>query len=162
MFYNPTVGILTDGLEALQDQGAFESGVGYTALAMELGVAMINTNAAGKNVRFIGHSQGGAITAAASRFAFDMGGKPLSNIRIALHGAPINDKFAAQSFNRFGMSSGSYAFRAQKLDPVHKIGGGNGSLWTRIRSLGQVINLFRDRTHSPHTLPCKPDPKATC
>ena len=161
LFYNPTYGLFPDSLEAMQDQGAFESGQGFSTLAIQLGSVMISLNAEGKNVRFMGHSQGGAITAAASRFAFDNGGS-LSSIRIALHGAPINDAFAAASFKRFGMSNDSYNFRAQALDPVHKIGGGNGSFGTRVRSFFQIFNLFGDRYQSPHTLPCAPDPKATC
>ena len=161
LFYNLTYGILSDLNEAFDDIDAFESGDGYTTLAIQLGSVMSGLDAKGFGTRFIGHSQGGAITAASARFAYESSGK-LNNVRIALHGAPINNSFAASSFNKFGLANGSYHFRAQHNDPVHLIGGGNGTFGQRFNSVFQFFNLFRDRTHSPHSLPCAPDPAKVC
>jgi len=109
LFYNPTYGIFSDLNEVNKDINAFETGEGYTTLAKQLGAVMNQLDNAGAGVRFIGHSQGGAITAAAARFAFETGGK-LDNIRIALHAAPINNSFATSSFQNFGMISSSFKF----------------------------------------------------
>ncbi|GAA0214769.1 hypothetical protein GCM10009123_22400 [Kangiella japonica] len=53
-------------------------------------------------------------------------------------------------------------FRAQAGDPVHYIGGGNGTFWQRVKSLRNTFALFGDATVSPHTLPCKKSRTATC
>ena len=107
-------------------------------------------------LQLVGHSQGGAITASALRYAGKAGLslRSLAGGGVSLHGAPVNAWMArTRLFDRAGVDVVS---RAQFGDAVHVLGGLNVA-----NPLEVLISLYRtpalfspDASVSPHSLPC--------
>ena len=108
----------------------------------------------------IGHSQGGAIVASALRYVADGGGS-LPNMRVAFHGAPLNNVLARRVVRGVGIV-GRPAMRAQGADLVHHVLGLNTINPFRIAaSVLMAPTLFMGPEKSQHTLPCG-GPGALC
>ena len=115
-------------------------------------------------LKLVGHSQGGAITASAIRYASKTG-LNLSSIgssTVALHGAPVN---AWMARNRLSEWAGvSFVSNHQFGDAVHVLGGLNVSNPLELPiALLKVPALFSsDPSVSPHTFPCAGNASLMC
>ena len=115
-------------------------------------------------IQLVGHSQGGAITASAIRYASKTGLNlaSLSGGGVSLHGAPVNAWIARTKIsNQAGVGVVS---RAQFGDAVHVLGGLNISnpLELPIALLRFPALFSSDPGLSPHSLPCGGGSFAIC
>jgi hypothetical protein len=155
--FNPTRGFFPDLLESTRDILGAHTGLVHSPLARHLANTLNEISVRGvTGLQLVGHSQGGAITASAVRYA-SKAGLSLSSLSgggISLHGAPINAWMArSRLFDRTGAHVVS---RAQFGDAVHVLGGLNVS-----NPLEVLISLYRtpalfspDASVSPHAFPC--------
>lgn len=161
--YNPTRGLLLDMVESGRDIFASTTGLGHTGMAKELANAMIGAQNSDKTLLVIGHSQGGAILTSALRYAKSEAGEDsLSNMRLAFHGAPVNNFLARGLADSVGIDRSNVAIRAQRADFVHYVLGLNSLNPLRIgASIIMTPALFMGPDKSQHTLPCG-GPGAVC
>jgi hypothetical protein len=107
--------------------------------------------------------QGGAILASALRYAGGQAGEnALSNMRLAFHGAPVNNFLARGLAGSVGIDRNNVAIRAQGADFVHYVLGLNTPNPFRLgASILMTPTLFMGPGTSQHTLPCG-GPGAVC
>ena len=91
--FNPTRGFVPDILEASRDIAGAHTGLTHSTLARGLADALHAASLRGvTGLQLVGHSQGGAITASALRYAGKAGLslRSLAGGGVSLHGAPVN------------------------------------------------------------------------
>ncbi|MEE4217033.1 MAG: RHS repeat-associated core domain-containing protein [Xanthomonadales bacterium] len=155
--FNPTQGTFADLFEASRDILGAHTGWTHSGLAKNLaGVLDQATQSGVSGLQLVGHSQGGAITASALRYA-GKAGLNLSSLAgggVALHGAPVNAWMARSRLaDRVGVRIVS---RHQFGDAVHVLGGLNVTNPLEVPiALLRVPALFSaDTGLNPHSLPC--------
>jgi pimeloyl-ACP methyl ester carboxylesterase len=163
--FNPTQGVFSDLGESFIDIFGAHTGSSHSALAKDL--ARVINVASGNGVsalHLVGHSQGGAITASALRYA-SRSGLNLSGLAgggVSLHGAPVNAYYARTSLAR--RSGVQVISRAQFGDAVHVFGGLNISnpLEIPVAILRAPALISSDAVLSPHSIPCLGGRAAVC
>ena len=163
--FNATEGFIPDLLEAARDIVGAHTGWSHSELARSLADVLDSASSNGvTGLKLVGHSQGGAITASAIRYASKTG-LNLSSIgssTVALHGAPVN---AWMARNRLSERAGvSFVSNHQFGDAVHVLGGLNVSNPLELPiALLKVPALFSsDPSVSPHTFPCAGNASLMC
>jgi hypothetical protein len=144
LLYNPTGGLLADGWESLKDKMGFTTDISkFTATVLK------ETEASGRRVNWVAHSQGAAIFSEAVRYSK----ANLSNMRVNIHAGATNRWVTGRILSRSGIKIGRY--RDHPFDPVPNIAGFNTlNPITIIRSLFQLKNVANGGPkESPHTLP---------
>jgi hypothetical protein len=155
--FNPTHGFVSDILEASRDIVGAHTGLTHSTLARGLADSLHTASQRGvTGLQLVGHSQGGAITVSALRYAGKAGLslRSLAGGGVSLHGAPVN---AWMARNRLLDRAGAdIVSRAQFGDAVHVLGGLNVA-----NPLEVLISIYRtpalfspDTSVSPHALPC--------
>jgi hypothetical protein len=163
--YNPTKGFLTDLLEASKDVVGAHSGLAHSGLAKNLAGLVDQLSANGvTGIQLVGHSQGGAITASALRFAQKSGMNlsALSGGGVSLNGAPVNAWLARQRLGaRYGIQVVS---RHQFGDAIHVLGGLNltNPLEIPIALLRAPALFSGDPSINPHSMPCGSSTMLVC
>ncbi|NNK50370.1 MAG: hypothetical protein HKO99_02105, partial [Xanthomonadales bacterium] len=163
--YNPTQGFLTDLLEASKDIVGAHTGLAHSGLARDLaGLVDSISNSGMTGIHLVGHSQGGAITASALRFAQKSGMNlsALSSGGVSLNGAPVNAWLARERLGaRYGVQIVS---RHQFGDAVHVLGGLNLTNPLEIPvALMRAPALFSgDPSINPHSMPCGKSTMMVC
>jgi len=153
--FNPTESFPIDLAESAVDVLGANIGIAHSKLAKDLARVL---NTASENgvtgLRLIGHSQGGAITISALRYAAKTGLDVSSVGSVMLHGAPVNILATRSISKRF--DDLSIASHAQFGDPVHVFGGLN--IQNPLQVLGALYRgptvFSQDASLSPHTVPC--------
>ena len=163
--FNPTHGFFPDLLEASKDIVGAHTSWTQSALARNLASTIHQVSENGINgIQLVGHSQGGAITASALRYASKTGMNlsALSGGGVSLHGAPVNAWLARTRIAR--QSGAGIVSRAQFGDAVHVLGGLNISnpLELPIALLRFPALFSHDPGLSPHSLPCGGAKLAVC
>ncbi|WP_205205233.1 DUF6862 domain-containing protein, partial [Azonexus hydrophilus] len=158
LFYNPTEGIIGDGLETFQDKMSFV--FGPSDVAKKLSGALDTIQQGDQSVKWVVHSQGGAIFAS----AVDYHGGTLSNNSVAFHAGANNQlvtdsilKNAGMNFNDNGIYKTVYLDSPRDAVP-NIIGLNTLNPITWIRSILFIPTLFMGPESSPHTLPPKSTP----
>ncbi len=163
--FNPTQGIFADLLEASQDIIGAHTGWTHSGLAKNLAGVLDQASRNGvSGIQLVGHSQGGAITASALRYAGKAGLNlsSLSGGGVALHGAPVN---AWMARNRLGGETVTRIIsRHQFGDAVHVLGGLNITSPLEVPiALLRVPALFSaDASLNPHSMPCAGSTSFVC
>ena len=163
--FNPTQGIFADLLEASQDIIGAHTGWTHSGLAKNLAGVLDQASRNGVGgIQLVGHSQGGAITASALRYAGKTGLNlsSLSGGGVALHGAPVN---AWMARNRLGGETVTRIIsRHQFGDAVHVLGGLNMTSPLEVPiALLRVPALFSaDTSLNPHSMPCAGSTSFVC
>ncbi|MDX9945664.1 MAG: hypothetical protein RBS35_12845, partial [Azonexus sp.] len=158
LFYNPTEGIIGDGLETFQDKMSFV--FGPSDVAKKLSGVLDTIQQGDQSVKWVVHSQGGAIFAS----AVDYHGGTLSNNSVAFHAGANNQlvtdsilKNAGMNFNDNGIYKTVYLDSPRDAVP-NIIGLNTLNPITWIRSILFIPTLFMGPESSPHTLPPKSTP----
>jgi RHS repeat-associated protein len=163
--FNPSEGFWADFLEASRDIVGAHSGWTHSGLAKDLAGLIDDVSSRGVvGLQLVGHSQGGAITASALRYAGKSGLNlsALSGGGVALHGAPVNAWMARERLgSRLGIGIESHH---QFGDAVHVLGGLNLTNPLEIPiSLLRAPSLFSgDPSLNPHSLPCGNSTSLVC
>jgi pimeloyl-ACP methyl ester carboxylesterase len=155
--FNQTKGFFADMLEASRDIVGAHTGWAQSNLAENMAGLLDRLSQNGvSGINLVGHSQGGAITASALRYASKAGLnlRSLSGGGVALHGAPVN---AWMARTRLADSAGvSIVSRHQFGDAIHVLGGLNvtNPLELPVALLRAPALFSGDPSVSPHSLPC--------
>lgn len=144
LFYNPTESFLADGWETLRDKLGFT-----TDVAKQFSNVLQQTQASGRQVEWVAHSQGGAIFSEAVRVS----NTDLSNNSVVFHSGANNEWVTNNIIEYAGVRAIGY--RNHPFDPVPNIVGFNAL--NPIKLLGSVLALpaviLGGPELSPHTLP---------
>jgi RHS repeat-associated protein len=154
--FNQTANFGADLIQTAGDIAGTYFGSGHTQLARNLANALDHAERNGiTGLRLIGHSQGGAITASAIRYAADSGLGLGAVESVHLHGAPLNNWYTKSRLSkRAGVPIKN---RSQFSDAVNAVFGGN-FIANPLRLPASIVrspHLFSsDSTLSPHSTPC--------
>lgn len=167
LYHNPSTSGLGDTWESFQDKLGFTTGVtkGFSKV-------LIASQAAGKKVKWVAHSQGAVIFAEGVRYALNgesswaiLGGfngafnknkgHVLDNHSVTFHGNANNEARSKVLFERAGVNVLGY--NSHPYDLVNNIAGMN------VKSIGNLVGSIVYANHvtggtpqqSPHTLPYK-------
>lgn len=165
LFHNPTVSGLADTWESMRDKVGFT-----TPVTKEFSQVLQATQQSGKDVKWIAHSQGGAIFAEGVRYFLNgnsswalLGGAngafkkkekiSLDKNSVAFHGNANNNYRSKFLLDRASITV--LAIRGNEYDMVYNIAGMNAeSGWNVIRSLVYCNHVFDGSVQqSPHTTP---------
>ena len=155
--YNATNGFFADLVEASRDIIGAHTGWTGSGLAKNMANLIDRVSQNGVNgIHLVGHSQGGAITASALRYASKAGLslQSLAGGGVAMHGAPVN---AWMARTRLADSAGvTIVSRHQFGDAVHVLGGLNvtNPIELPVTLLRAPALFSSDPSVSPHSLPC--------
>ncbi|HHV47990.1 MAG TPA: hypothetical protein GXX56_03360, partial [Rhodocyclaceae bacterium] len=158
LFYNPTEGILSDGLETFRDKLSFL--FGPSDVAKKLSGVLDTIQQDGKSVNWVAHSQGGAIFAS----AVDYHGGTLSSNSVAFHAGANNQLVTDFILKKAGMNLNDNReykenYWNSPYDAVPNIIGLN--TMNPIKWVGSILflpTLFMGPDKSQHTLPPKSNP----
>ncbi len=144
LFYNPTEGALRDGWESFKDKMGFT-----TDIAKQFSEVLQKTQASGRHVDWVAHSQGGIIYSEAVRVS----GTDLSNNSVAFHAGGNNQWVTNSIMEEAGVRVIGY--RDHPFDPVPNIAGFNTI--NPVKIIGSVLSfpaiIWGGPELSPHTLP---------
>ncbi len=146
LFYNPTEGLVADGWESLRDKMGLT-----TDIAKQFSKVLVETQASGRNVDWVAHSQGGIIFSEAVRIS----DSNLSNMSVVFHSGGNNEWVTNKILDRAEISLIGEGYRNHPLDPVPNIAGFNTA--NPIKIIGSIFALpfviWGGSDVSPHTLP---------
>ncbi|CUA85364.1 RHS repeat domain-containing protein [Pseudidiomarina woesei] len=148
LYHNPTEGVFWDSWETFRDK------MGWTTdVAKGLARVLDDTQKAGIRVKWVAHSQGGAIFAEAVRYL----GKDLSNTTVAFHASASNTWMTKRIMASSNVSIRGFLNHPGDAVP-NIIGLNTANPFKIIRSIWNAPSLVgseNDPYWSPHTMPCQ-------
>ncbi len=153
LFHNPTDGAIHDLIECAFDKS--KGRVGYNA--QQLSAVMVQSSRQGKQVKWVVHSQGGIIFAAALKLIGKQYGiVDLSKQEVVIHASGVHPNVIKERASKFGLRVHEDKTRINPFDMVPQVAAGvsrSRSSLVNCAKFAMIVCKSDDMTASPHTLP---------